>query len=90
MSLSDLHDKEEFERFGRILSNRKYKYIALAFAITGIIFLFITIIGIDSFPLKLILFLRGCAGICASFFIIFVAIYLYRVYKTLFNQKLKK
>ena len=88
MNLPDLRDKAEFDRIGRMPSNRKYKYIALAFAIIGIILILATIIWIDSFSLKIILFLRGCAGVCAAFFIIFVAIYLFRVYKTLFNQKL--
>lgn len=89
MNLPNLQDKAEFDRVARIPANRKYKYIALAFGIIGIILLFITIIGIDSFSIKTILFLRGCAGLCALFFIIFVAIFLYKVYKTLFNQKFK-
>ena len=89
MSLPDLHDKAEFDRIGQMPSNRIYKYLALAFTIAGIILMLIAIIGIDSFSLKAILILRGCAGVCAVFFIIFVAIYLYRVYKTLFNQNPK-
>ena len=90
MKLPDLRDKAEFERIGRMPANRKYKYIALAFALTGIILMFVAIIGIDSFSIKTILFLRGFAGVCAILFIIFVAIFLYRVYKTLFNQKPKQ
>ena len=89
MSLPDLYDKAVYNRIGQMPSNRIYKYLALVFAIAGIIIMSIAIIGIDSFSLKAILFLRGWAGICAVLFIIFVAIYLYRVYKTLFNQNPK-
>ena len=85
MNLPDLQDKEVFDRIAQMPANRKYKYIALVFAIIGIILLIITIVGIDSFSLKTILFLRGSAAICAVFFIIFVAIYLYRVYKRIIS-----
>lgn len=37
MKLPDLQDKAEFDRIGRMPSNRIYKYIALVFAITGTI-----------------------------------------------------
>ncbi|MCH5147660.1 MAG: hypothetical protein J1F61_06685, partial [Clostridiales bacterium] len=67
-------------------ANRKYKYIALAWIFAGIALMLVTILGIDSFSVKTILILRGCAGVCAVFFIIFVAIYLFLVYKTFFNQ----
>lgn len=86
MSLPDLYDKAAFERIGRIPANRKYKYIALAWSFVGIALMLVTIIGIDSFSVKTILILRGYAGVCALFFILFIAIYLFRVYKTLFNQ----
>ena len=89
MKLPDLQDKAEFDRIGRMPSNRIYKYVGLAFIVIGIILMLVTIIGIDSFSLKTILILRGSAGVCAAFFIIFVAIYLFRVYKILFNQKPK-
>ena len=89
MSLPDLHDTAEFGRIGRIPANRKYKRIALGWICAGIIFMLAAIIGVDSFSVRTLLILRGCAGVCAVFFIIFVAIYLFRVYKTLFNQKSK-
>ena len=89
MSLPDLYDKAEFDKIGRMPANRKYKYIALAWIFVGIALILVTIIGIESFSFKTILILRGCAGVCAVFFIIFVAIYLFRVFKTLFNQKAK-
>ena len=89
MRLPDLYDKAEFDKIGRMPANRKYKYIALAWIFVGIALMLVTIIGIESFSFKTILILRGCAGVCAVFFIIFVAIYLFRVYKTLFNQKFK-
>ena len=89
MRIPDLRDKAEFDRIGQMPSNRKYKNLALAFAIAGITLMLIAIVGIDSFSLNAILILRGWAGVCAVFFIIFVAIYLYRVYKTLFNQNPK-
>ena len=89
MSLPDLRDKADFDKVGRIPANRKYKYIALAWIFAGIALMLVTIIGIDSFSVKTILILRGSIGVCAVFFIIFVAICLFRVYKTLFNQKSK-
>lgn len=48
-----------------------------------------SIIGIGSFSIKTILFLRGFAGVCAILFIVFVAVSLYRVYKILFNHRQK-
>ena len=89
MRLPDLYDKAEFDKISRMPANRKYKYIALAWIFVGIALMLVTIIGIESFSFKTILILRGCAGVCAASFIIFVAIYLFRVYKTLFNQKSK-
>ena len=70
-------------------ANRKYKHLALASIFVGIVLMLVNIIGIDSFSVRTYLILRGSAGVCAAFFIIFVAIYLFRVYKILFNQKPK-
>lgn len=81
MKLGNYHDNGEFKRISQLPANRKYRNIALAFGIAGIIILLVAIIGLNSFSLTAILFLRGCAGLCAILFIIFVAIYLYRVYK---------
>lgn len=89
MKLPDLQDKAEFNRIGRMPANRKYKYLALASIFVGIMLMLVTIIGIDSFSLETILILRGSAGVCAALFIIFVGIYLFRVYKMLFTQKPK-
>ena len=91
MKLPDLSDKAEFTRIGRMPGNRKYKYLALISIFVGIVLMLVPIIGIDSFQLSVrtYLILRGFAGICAMLFIIFVTIYVYRVYKILFNQKPK-
>lgn len=80
-------DREEFDRIARMPANRKYRNIAMACIVAGILLMLVAIVGIDTFSLKTIMFLRGCAGVCAVLFIIFVAVYLYRVYSMIFKGK---
>ena len=56
MKLPDLQDRAEFNRIGRMLANRKYKYLALASIFVGIMLMLVTIIGIDSFSLEIVTF----------------------------------
>lgn len=80
-------EKAELNKIAQSRANRKLKYVALAFAIIGIALLIIMISGLDTFSLTALMVLRGCVGLCAILFMIFVAVYLYRVYYTYFKQK---
>lgn len=83
-------EKAALDKIAASQANRILKYIALAFALIAIVLLMIMIIWLDSFSLTTILVLRGCVGLCAIIFIIFVAIYLYRVNYSYHKQKSKR
>ena len=80
-------EKAALNKIAQLPANRKYKYLALAFAISVIVLLIIMILVLDSISLTAFLVLRGCAGLCAILFLIFVACYVYRVYYTYYKQK---
>lgn len=87
MNLQSNSAKAELNRIARLPENRRFKYFAMAFGLSMIILLLITVLGLDSFSITTILILRGITGICAILFIIFVTVFLYRVYKAFFNHK---
>ena len=80
-------EKEELNKIARLRENRIYKYLALAFATAMIALLIIMLSGLDTFSLTTFLVLRGCVGLCAILFLVFVACYLLRVYGTYYKQK---
>lgn len=82
-------EKATLHKIAQTPANRNLKYIALAFAVIGIALLIVLISGLDSFSLTAFLVLRGCVGLCAILFLIFVACYLYRVYYTYYHTKSK-
>lgn len=83
-------EKTELKKIAQQPTNRNLKYLALLFGIIVIALLIIMILGMDSFSLTVFLVLRGCAGLCAILFIIFVALYLFRVYYIFYKQKWKR
>ena len=80
-------EKAERDKIAQLPANRRLKYIAWAFGICVIILLLLMIIWLDTFSVNVFLVLRGCTGLCAILFMIFVAIYLYRIHYIYFKQK---
>lgn len=80
-------EKAEVNKIAQSPANRKLKYAALLFGVSGIILLIIMILGLETFSLTAFLVLRGCVGLFAILFVVFVAIYWYRVYYSYFKQK---
>ena len=80
-------EKTEINKIAQLPVNRKYKYIAIVFGIIAIVLLIIMIFGLDSFSLTAFIVLRGCVGLFAILFLIFVGYYLYRVYYSFYKQK---
>lgn len=80
-------EKMELNKIAQLPANRKFKYLAMAFGISTIVLLMIMILGLDSFSLIAFLVLRGCAGLLAILFMIFVGCYLYRVYYSFYKHK---
>ncbi len=71
--------KEETDRLYRTCVNRRLKYIALSVIGIAILLLFATIFLHDSISRTTMMFMRGCAGVCAIVFVILLGILVYRV-----------
>ena len=71
--------KEETDRLYRTRVNRRLKYIAMTVIVIAILLLFATIFLHDSISWTTMMFMRGCAGVCAIVFVILVGILVYRV-----------
>ena len=71
--------KEETDRLYRTRVNRRLKYIAMTVIVIAILLLFATIFLQNSISWTTMMFMRGCAGVCAIVFVILVAILVYRV-----------
>lgn len=80
-------EKAELNKIAQYPTNRNLKYVAIVFGIIAIVLLLIMIFGLDSFSLTVFLALRGCVGLFAILFLIFVGCYLYRVYYSFYKQK---
>ena len=72
-------EKEKRDKIARLPANRKLKYWALSFASVGIALFIIMIIFFESLSTEAIFLMRGFAGLFAIFFVVIVAIYLYRI-----------
>lgn len=66
-------------------ANLRLKYIAIAIGVIIPILLMSTIFW-PNIPIKLYMFLRGCAGLCAIVFVIIVGILVYRVNSAYIKQ----
>lgn len=82
-------EKEKLNKIAQLPTNKKFKYLSIAFGISALVLLIIMILGLEIFSLTVFWVLRGCVGICAILFLIFVGYYLYRVYFTYYKQKSK-
>lgn len=72
-------ERQEMEKYYRTPANLRLKYAALCAIGVAIILFVVMIFLIDSLSPGLMLFMRGCAGLCALIFVALVALLLYRV-----------
>ena len=82
--------QQEREKYYREKTNTRLKYAALISICIAIIFLLTMAFGfVDYNNTTTILFMRGCAGLFALIFVVLVAIVVYRVNVSYFNDKLR-
>lgn len=80
--------KQEFKNLRELYNtpvNLRLKYKAIAIGVI-IPILLMTRIFWTNIPIKLYMFLRGCAGLCAIVFVIIVGILVYRVNSAFIKQ----
>lgn len=82
--------QQEREKYYREKTNTRLKYVALISIGISIILLLTMAFGfVDYNNTTAILFMRGCAGLFALIFVVLVAIIVYRVNISYFNDKLR-
>lgn len=82
--------QQEREKYYREKTNTRLKYVALISIGISIILLLTMALGfVDYNNTTAILFMRGCAGLFALIFVVLVAIIVYRVNVSYFNDKLR-
>ena len=82
--------QQERENYYREKTNTRLKYVALISIGISIILLLTMAFGfVDYNNTTAILFMRGCAGLFALIFVVLVAIIVYRVNISYFNDKLR-
>ncbi len=82
--------QQEREKYYREKTNTRLKYVALISICISIILLLTMAFGfVDYNNTTAILFMRGCAGLFALIFVVLVAIIVYRVNISYFNDKLR-
>lgn len=74
-----LQERESINKLFNAPEYRCMKYVALSVISICITLLLSMIIWIDDISPKAMLFMRGCAGLCALVFIIIFGILVYRV-----------
>lgn len=77
------------EKYYNTKPNKRLKYAAIGVITIAIILLAISALCIDSISYNMLMILRGCAGLFTLFFVILVAILLYRVNVAYFADKNK-
>ena len=81
--------QQEREKYYREKTNTRLKYVALISIGISIILLLTMAFGfVDYNNTTAILFMRGCAGLFVLIFVVLVAIIVYRVNISYFNDKL--
>lgn len=82
--------QQERGKYYREKTNTRLKYVALISICISIILLLTMAFGfVDYNNTTAILFMRGCAGLFALIFVVLVAIIVYRVNISYFNDKLR-
>ena len=83
-------EKTELNKIAQLPANRKFKYLAVGFGIIAFVLSIIMIWGLDSFSFTALIVMKGCVGLFAILFLIFVGCYLYRVYYSFYKHKSAK
>lgn len=76
-----LQEREEINKLYNLPENRRLKYIALAVMAVVVVLLLSMTIWLENIPPKVMLIIRGCAGLGALVFVVLVGILTYRVNK---------
>lgn len=79
-------EKEEVNKIAQLPAYRKLKYLALFFGIVCFALFIIMLIWFETLSWNAILIMRGSAGLFAIFFVITIAIYLFRI-NTAYNKQ---
>lgn len=79
--------RNEINKLFNARKNRPLKYSAWAVIGIAIAAMIAMIIWFDDIPPRIMLFIRGCVGVCAVIFVILVAILTYRVYSEYYRNK---
>ena len=76
-----LQEREEINNLYNLPENRRLKYVALAVMAVVVVLLLSMTIWLENIPPKVLLIIRGCAGLGALVFVVLVGILTYRVNK---------
>lgn len=76
-----LREREEVNRSYNKPENRRLRNVAIAVIGIGILLLLSMIFWMDKIPYRVMLIMRGCAGLAAIIFVVLVGILTYRVNK---------
>ena len=81
--------KVEANKVGKNPNNAWLKYLSVCILSIGIILELVILIWIDQLSYSAILWLQGIVGVCALMFLIFVAVFLFRVNSKVINNRFK-
>ena len=79
--------RDETEKIGKEPHNSRLKYLSIGFISVGIILELIVLIWFEQLPKTTVLWLQGFTGVCAIMFIIFMALFLFRVNSKAINKR---
>lgn len=79
--------QKELDKYYREKTNLRLKYAAVTSITIAIILMAIMAICLDSISARMLLVMRGCAGLFAIIFVVLVAILVYRVNASYLRDK---
>lgn len=80
MGMLEMGPRDEIRKLYDEPANRRLKRCAIGSLSVSISLMLAMIVWIDEIPARLMLFLRGCAGLGAILFVVLYACLVYRVY----------
>lgn len=87
MGMIELGSRDEIKKLYDTPANRRLKYCALGAIAVSVLLMLFMIIRMDALSDKVLLLLRGCAGLGAIIFVSLYVCLVYRVYREYFRQK---
>lgn len=79
--------QSEIKEYYHTPANRRLKYFAFAAIGIAVVLLLVMTFWLDELSLRTLLFMRGCAGLCALVFVVLVAVLTFRVYNAYFQNR---